>query len=228
VPPVFRTTAPGGYSKPVASAVSITTLRLDGTEQGFAFAERGAYLESVEHIPEPHSFKAIVGLPDGDHTIEFAEHEDRHEANGTTYRDHNIRSAYVHVIADAAVSLLAIVGLVLARIFGWVWMDPLAGIIGALVIANWSYGLMRDTGSVLLDMSPDQLMTENVRQVIEDAGDQVLDLHIWRVGPGHMSAVVSVATSESRRDSRFYHAALRRFKDLSHLTVEVNPREALA
>jgi cation diffusion facilitator family transporter len=147
---------------------------------------------------------------------------------GATHRDHDIRSAYVHVMADAAVSLLAIIGLVLARTFGWVWMDPLAGIIGALVIANWSYGLVRDTGSVLLDMSPDQRMTENVRQVIEDAGDQVLDLHVWRVGPGHMSAVVSVATSESRRDSRFYHAALRRFKDLSHLTVEVNPREAIA
>jgi cation diffusion facilitator family transporter len=162
------------------------------------------------------------------HDDESHEHEHHHEANGATHRDHNIRSAYVHVMADAAVSLLAIIGLVLARTFGWVWMDPLAGIIGALVIANWSYGLMRDTGSVLLDMSPDQRMTENVRQVIEDAGDQVLDLHVWRVGPGHMSAVVSVATSESRRDSRFYHAALKRFKDLSHLTVEVNPRDAVA
>ena len=107
-------------------------------------------------------------------------------------------------------------------------MDPLAGIIGALVIANWSYGLMRDTGSVLLDMSPDRRMTENVWRVIEGAGDQVPDLHVWRVGPGHIRAVVSVATSESRRDSRFYHATLRPFKDLSHLTVEVNPREALA
>jgi cation diffusion facilitator family transporter len=147
---------------------------------------------------------------------------------GATHRDHDIRSAYAHVMENAAVSVLAIIGLILAHTFGWIWMDPLAGIIGALVIANWSYGLVRDTGSVLLDMSPDQRMTENVRQVIEDAGDQVLDLHVWRVGPGHMSAVVSVATSESRRDSRFYHAALRRFKDLSHLTVEVNPREAVA
>jgi Co/Zn/Cd efflux system component len=71
-------------------------------------------------------------------------------------RDHNIRSAYIHVMADAAVSVLAIIGLGLARPFGWLWMDPLAGVIGALVIANWSYGLMRDTGAILLDMSPDQ------------------------------------------------------------------------
>lgn len=108
------------------------------------------------------------------------------------------------------------------------WINPLAGIIGAPAIANWSYELNRDTGAVLLDTSPDQRMTENVRRVIEVAGHQALDLHVWRVGPGHMRAVVSVATSESRRDSCFYHAALRRFKDLSHLTVEVNPREALA
>lgn len=100
MPPVFRITAHGDRSKPVASAVSITTLRLDGADQGFAFAERGAYLESAEHIPEPHSFKAIVGLPDGDHTIEFEEHEDHHEADGATHRDHNIPSAFVHMIAD--------------------------------------------------------------------------------------------------------------------------------
>ena len=100
-------------------------------------------------------------------------------------------------------------------------MDPLAGVIGALVIANWSYGLMRDTGAILLDMSPDRRVAENVRHAIEDRGDKVVDLHLWRVGPGHISAVVSVATSESQRDSRFYHAVLGRFKELSHVTVEV-------
>jgi cation diffusion facilitator family transporter len=131
------------------------------------------------------------------------------------------------VIADAAVSVLAIAGLVLARAFGWLWMDPLAGIIGALVIANWSYTLIRDTGAILLDMSPDQRMTENVRHAIEATGDQVLDLHVWRVGPGHMSAAISVTTSEARHDSRFYHALLTRFNGLSHVTVEVNPTEAI-
>ena len=132
------------------------------------------------------------------------------------------------MLADAAVSVLAILGLVLARAFGWVWMDPLAGIIGALVIANWSYGLMRDTGAILLDMNPDQRMTENVRRVIEDGGDKILDLHVWRVGPGHLGAVVSIQTREAQRDARFYHAALKRLKPLSHVTVEVNPPEAMA
>jgi Co/Zn/Cd efflux system component len=98
--------------------------------------------------------------------------------------DHNIRSAYIHVIAGAAVLVLAIIGLLLARAFGWLSMDPLAGVIGALVIANRSYGLMRDTGAILLDMNPDRRMAENVRNAIEDRGDKVIDLHVWRVGPG--------------------------------------------
>ncbi|SEB21046.1 CDF family Co(II)/Ni(II) efflux transporter DmeF [Paraburkholderia sartisoli] len=230
VPPVFRitpATAEKG-SRLDASAVSITTMRPDGTQQLFALADRGGYLESKEDIPEPHAFKAIVRMPDGKHEVEFEEHEHHDDAHDATTRDHNIRSAYVHVIADAAVSVLAIIGLVMARAFGWLWMDPLAGVIGALVIANWSYGLMRDTGAILLDMSSDRPMIENVRHAIEDRGDTVVDLHVWRVGPGHMSAVVSVATSESQRDSRFYHAVLGRFKGLSHVTVEVQPSQAAA
>jgi len=167
-------------------------------------------------------------MPDGEHEVEFEEHAHHDDAHDAANRDHNIRSAYIHVMADAAVSVLAIIGLVLARAFGWLWMDPLAGVIGALVIANWSYGLMRDTGAILLDMNPDRRMAENVRHAIEDRGDKVVDLHVWRVGPGHMSAVVSVATSESQRDSRFYHAVLERFKGLSHVTVEVQPSQVAA
>ncbi|MBN3819200.1 CDF family Co(II)/Ni(II) efflux transporter DmeF [Paraburkholderia sp. Se-20369] len=154
------------------------------------------------------------------------DHSDKH-AHAAATRDHNIRSAYVHVIADAAVSVLAIIGLVLARAFGWVWMDPLAGIIGALVIANWSYGLMRDTGGILLDMQSDPRIAQRVRGLIEGGGDRVADLHVWRLGPGHMSAVVSVATGEGSRDARFYHGLLDRVDGLSHVTVEVvRPQQA--
>jgi cation diffusion facilitator family transporter len=227
VPPVFRIAPETANSKLPLQSVSVATVRPDGTRQSFTFAVRGDYLESNEEIPEPHAFKAVVQLPEGEHALEFEEHEhdDVHEA---AVRDHNIRSAYIHVMADAAVSVLAIIGLVLARTFGWLWMDPLAGVIGALVIANWSYGLMRDTGGILLDMNPDRKMADNVRQVIEGSGDKVLDLHVWRVGPGHMSAVVSVATNEPQRSPGFYHAALKRFKGLSHVTVEVNPTYAAA
>jgi cation diffusion facilitator family transporter len=226
--PDFQITPALDGSRLDASAVSVTTVRPDGTQQVFTLAKRDGYLESKEDIPEPHAFKAIVRMPDGEHEVEFEEHEHGHDAHEVATRDHNIRSAYIHVMADAAVSVLAIIGLVLARAFGWLWMDPLAGVIGALVIANWSYGLTRDTGAVLLDMNPDRRMAENVRHAIEDRGDKVVDLHVWRVGPGHMSAVVSVATSESQRDSRFYHALLERFKGLSHVTVEVQPSRAAA
>ncbi|CAB3796038.1 Zinc transporter ZitB [Paraburkholderia ultramafica] len=227
VPPVFRITPETENSKLHSSIVSVTTVRPDGARQSFALVDRGGYFESREEIPEPHAFKAIVRLEDGEHEVEFEEHEHGHgDVDEAATRDHNIRSAYVHVIADAAVSVLAIIGLVLARWFGWIWMDPLAGVIGALVIANWSYGLMRDTGGILLDMNPDRRMADNVRHAIENNGDKVLDLHVWRLGPGHMSAVVSVATSESQRTPGFYHAALKRFKGLSHVTVEVNPTRA--
>ena len=89
-----------------------------------------------------------------------------------------MRAAIIHVMADAAVSVLVIVGLLLARAFGWLWMDPLAGIIGACVIASWSYGLIRDTGAILLDMNPDRSMANKVRQAVEVDGDQLADLHL--------------------------------------------------
>lgn len=107
-------------------------------------------------------------------------------------------------------------------------MDPLAGVIGSLVMANRSYGLMRDTGATLFDINPDRRMAKNVRHAIEDRSEKAIDLHVGRVGPGHMSAVVSVSTSEPQRDSRFDHAVLERFKGLSHVTVEVQPSKAAA
>lgn len=229
VPPVFRISPAAKQACIAGARATITTIRADGSHQTFDMAERGDRLESIDAIPEPHAFTAIVRLHGSEHSLTFVEHEHAHHhghggSKDVTARDHNIRSAYIHVIADAAVSVLAIVGLVLARAFGWMWMDPLAGIVGALVIANWSYGLMRDTGRILLDVSPDTRLADNVRRSIESGGDRVTDLHVWRLGPGHMSAVVSVATGDPARDSRFYHQLLKRFTSLSHVTVEVHCR----
>jgi cation diffusion facilitator family transporter len=151
--------------------------------------------------------------------LTFEEHD--HEiAHGAHHRDNNMRAAVIHVLADAAVSVLVIIGLLLARAFGWLWMDPLAGFIGALVIANWSVGLLRDTGGILLDRTPDPRMAERVRMVIESEGDQVTDLHLWRLGPGHLGAIVSVATTGAREPAH-YRRRLAKFADLSHVTVEV-------
>lgn len=223
VPPIFRLASESAGWKIPSPAISVTTVRPDGAQQSFTFADRGGYLESNEEIPEPHAFKVILRLPDSEHTVEFKEHAHDHgDGHGDTHRDHNMRAAYIHVMADAAVSVLAIIGLVLAREFNWLWMDPLAGVIGALVIANWSFGLMRDTGGILLDMNTDRKLVDKVRNVIEDSGDKVADLHVWRLGPGHMSALVSVVTGDLQRHPAFYHEKIGRLKGLSHLTIEVN------
>ena len=192
VPPCFRLRREIG--PPIAEInTTIETVRPDGARQLFAMRERGAYLESIEEIPEPHEFVARVRLAGEEHTVVFEEREHAHES---ALRDNNMRSAVIHVMADATVSVLVIAGLLLARAFGWIWMDPLAGIIGACVIASWSYGLIRDTGAILLDMNPDRRMADNLRRMIEAEGDTLGDLHLWRLGPGHLGAIVSVITQE--------------------------------
>jgi cation diffusion facilitator family transporter len=216
VPPRFRLRADARVAL-TAPGSSVETVRPDGTRQLFVMQDKGDYLESIDEIPEPHAFTAMVRIGEQNYPIIFEEHL---HAHGSTARDNNMRAAVVHVIADAAVSVLVIVGLLLARSFGWLWMDPLAGIIGAFVIASWSYGLVRDTGAILLDMNPDQAMANKLRQVIETEGDQLADLHLWRLGPGHLGAIVSVVTGQAR-EADYYRNRLGQFKSLSHLTVEV-------
>jgi cation diffusion facilitator family transporter len=222
VPPRFRVRAETGLL-PQAADLSIETSRPDGSRQLFALEDRGGYMESHDKIPEPHAFTAKVRLMQAgrlqQRDLEFEEPE-HNSAHGAHHRDNNMRAAIIHVMADAAVSVLVIVGLLLARTFGWLWMDPLAGFIGALVIANWSIGLLRDTGGILLDRMPDPHMAEKVRRVIESEGDQVTDLHLWRLGPGHLGAIVSVATSGTS-EAAHYRQRLAKFADLSHVTVEV-------
>ena len=148
-------------------------------------------------------------------------HDHPHEhAHHSTQRDNNLRAAVIHVMADAAVSVLVIGGLILAWAFGWLWMDGLAGVVGACVIASWSYGLIRDTGAILLDMNPDRRMADKLRQAIEAEGDKLADLHLWRLGPGHLGAIVSVGTRQARGQA-YYREKLARFASLSHLTIEV-------
>jgi cation diffusion facilitator family transporter len=222
VPPRFRLQTESAMPL-IASSVTIETTRPDGSRQVFAMDDRGDYLESVDEIPETHEFSARVVTTSGvDHRVAFEEHDHGHAG---AHRDNNMRAAIIHVVADAAVSILVIAGLVLARLFGWIWMDPLAGIVGACVIASWSFGLIRDTGAILLDMNPDRQLANKLRTAIELEGDSLQDLHLWRVGPGHLAAIVSVATSE-QRDPPYYRRRLARFKILSHLTVEVVAHKA--
>ena len=173
---------------------------------------------------------------DGDHHdhVAHAPHNDAHTKHAAPAirnidaRDHNMRAAYVHVIADAAVSVLAIIGLLLARSFGWLWMDPLAGLIGALVIANWAYGLIRDTGGILIDLRSDDTMAQRIRAAVTAAGDRLVDLHVWRLGPGHFGAVLSVCSDDAHHGAAYFHALLKPQTGLSHLTVEVHNTSRVA
>jgi cation diffusion facilitator family transporter len=138
----------------------------------------------------------------------------------STGQANNMRAAVVHVVADAAVSVLVIGGLLLTRFLGWTLMDPLAAIVGSIVIASWAYTLVRDTGGMLLDMQPDPSLAGRVRDIIQARGDRIADLHLWRLGPGHLGAIVSVVTAQGRGPDHYRHL-LDGVGTLSHLTVEV-------
>ena len=164
------------------------------------------------HVHEQH--------PPHDHEHGIDDHHVHHRA----HRDHNQRAIFVHVAADAAVSVLAILGLSAGRYLGWVWMDPLMGIIGAAVIAVWAAGLLRETGRVLIDMTPDAALAARIRGSVEVDGDAVSDLHLWRLGPGHLGVILAIETSHAR-GAAYYRRLLGRFAGLSHVTIEVSPRE---
>lgn len=150
-------------------------------------------------------------------------HGHDHHAGGHHHADHNLRAAYFHVLTDALTSVLAIVWLLAGRFYGWVWMDPLMGIVGAAVITRWSAGLLRGAGAVLLDMTPDVETARAMTRRLERDGDEVTDLHLWRVGPGHVAAIAAVAAARPE-PPEVYRARLAEVAALSHLTVEVNPR----
>ena len=124
------------------------------------------------------------------------------------------------MLADALTSVLAIAALLAGHSYGWLWADPAMGVVGALVIARWSWGLIRDAGTVLLDATPQSgRMRRDIEQAL-DAGDgEIADLHVWQVGPGHFAAIVSLVTPHPR-DSAFYKGKLAHIAGLSHLTVE--------
>jgi cation diffusion facilitator family transporter len=135
-------------------------------------------------------------------------------------RDNNFRAAYVHVLADAATSVLAIAALVIAKYLGWVWADPMVAIVGSIVIGSWAYQLIRDAGSVLLDVSADRNLDGIIRARLETRGDRVTDLHLWQLGPGHRAAVISLVSDHPLPPSR-YKRRLRGLRGLSHVTIEV-------
>jgi cation diffusion facilitator family transporter len=161
----------------------------------------------------------------GGHGHGHSQHHDHDHHHGHSHdhgQDTNLRSAYLHVLADALTSVTAILALVAGRWFGWFWMDPLMGIVGSLVIARWSYGLLRDSGRVLLDTQPAPHLAGDIAAAIEADGDtRIADLHLWRVGPGRVAAIIALVTDHPQPPAH-YKALLAGHAELAHVTVEVN------
>jgi cation diffusion facilitator family transporter len=194
--------------------------------------------ESVERLvqPVPIAFNqalvvAFVGLAVnglsvwilGVHSVH--PHEHSHEGDADEYahhhhHDHNLRSAYLHVLADALTSLLAIFALVAGKYLAWNWLDPVIGIVGAVLVARWSLGLLTTTSGVLLDRQGPAELRSLIKTCIERGGDQVVDLHLWTIAPNRYGLILSIVTQRARSPAD-YGALLPKDSRLAHVSVEV-------
>jgi cation diffusion facilitator family transporter len=145
---------------------------------------------------------------------------DHHHDHEHHHHDTNHRAAYMHVLADALTSVLAIVALLAGRYLGWTWLDPVMGLVGMVVILAWSWSLIHSASAVLLDLVPSESLAAKVRDHLEKDGDKVADLHLWRLGPGHLGVIASVV-SDRPLPAQAYKQRLADFPELSHITVEV-------
>jgi len=186
-------------------------------------------VESLQRIVDPriiHFNEAIivasVGLLVNIVSAFLLKNDHDHQHDHHHHHDHNLRAAYLHVLADAMTSLLAIVALVLGKYFGWNWLDPIMGIVGAIIITRWSYGLLKQTSPILLDASIEEKYQAAVKEVIEkDSDNRISDIHIWKVGANHYAAIISLVT-HFPNTMEHYKGLLSDFHKLSHVTIEVN------
>lgn len=150
------------------------------------------------------------------------EHEHEHEHEHHHEEDHNLRAAYIHVLADATTSLFAIIALIFGKYLGWNWLDPIMGIVGTIIITRWAYGLLKDTSPILLDASLKNANKDRIIKTIEaDRDNRVVDLHIWQLGANHYATIVSLVTHYPET-AQYYKNLLKDFKDLEHITIEIN------
>ncbi|CAH0530763.1 Cadmium, cobalt and zinc/H(+)-K(+) antiporter [Allocatenococcus thiocycli] len=184
-------------------------------------------IESAHRLFNPESIKfneaitvAVIGL-----VVNLASmlllkdhhHHDHH--HGDHHHDHNLAAAYFHVLADTLTSLLAIVALIIGKFYGWIWLDAIMGMVGALVIGKWTIGLMRQTAPVLLDESIDEQYRQDMRAELAPYAD-VVDLHVWKVSGHHYSAAIAIKNRSNKSLSDFKQL-LGKFDKIHHLTLEV-------
>lgn len=142
--------------------------------------------------------------------------------DGHHHQDHNLKAAYMHVLADALTSLLAIIALLAGKLMGWIWLDPAMGIVGALVISRWAYGLLRDTSRILLDRNDNSKATEQIYSCIEtDSDNRIADLHLWMISTSKQALILSIVTHYPK-SADHYKNLLKGIKMLDHITIEVH------
>ncbi|HEB28139.1 MAG TPA: cation transporter [Porticoccus sp.] len=183
----------------------------------------GRLLNPVEIIFNQAIFVALLGLlVNGACVFILGVEGHDHDHAHPHHHDHNLKSAYLHVMADALTSVLAIVALLTAKYFGLIWMDPAMGIVGALLVARWSYGLLGSTSTVLLDRQASEKLREKIREVAEADGDtRVTDLHVWSIGPEIYSAQISVVANNPATPIE-YKARIPAAFGLVHISIEIH------
>jgi len=208
----------GGFTSAVTLAVVALVMLLESTQR--IFDPHAIQFNEAIAVASLGLFVNVVSalmLKDEHHHHHHDDHAGDHH-----HHDHNLRAAYFHVLADALTSLLAIMALVAGKVFGWNWMDPMMGIVGSIIIARWSYGLMKQSAPILLDASIEEKYQTAIKAAVEqDSDNRIADMHVWRVGANHYAAIISLVTHYPK-PTEYYKELLQGFKQLSHLTVEVN------
>ncbi|MGP1831785.1 cation diffusion facilitator family transporter [Shewanella frigidimarina] len=176
-----------------------------------------------KHHSHEHDDHKLHSHEHDDHKHHSHEHDDHkhHSHEHHSGNDHNLKAAYFHVLADALTSVLAICALLVGKFLGWYWLDPIMGIVGAVVITKWALGLMKQTSPILLDENIDEDYQLDIVNTIDDEQTKVTDIHIWRISADHYSASIAICTTTDASVESFKHS-LNKFDKLSHLTIEVN------
>ena len=151
-------------------------------------------------------------------------HHDHHgNADHNDYHDHNMRAAYLHVLADMLTSVLAIFALLAGKLYGLIWVDAFMGIVGSLIIARWSYGLIKDSSEILLDKSANKILTENIVEILKEDNEAIVqDLHIWKIAPAYHAVILSIAAKEPLEPNEYKKILKSCLPVRSHVSIEVN------
>ncbi len=220
----------------LSSQLTVTTL-----QQSFRFKPlNNSILQSTEDIPEPHEFTALINYKEEIHRVEFKESDDNDDHHNMTELDadhlvlsdnkrekydidNNFRAAVLHVTADAFVAIITIIAIAIAGTVNGTWfLNPVAGIFGSLVIISWALQLIRDTTGTLLDMTPNPSLNSKMRSLLEsDNQTTVVDLHLWKLGPGKLGVIVSLLSVVAGRTRQYYWNKLKNIKPLAHTTIEI-------